>query len=437
MLGLVACAPAVTSPVDTDGAGDTSTVGTDGETVGPSTTVDPSVSDTTGDPLPPSTRAVDVLFVIDNSGTMGAEQGRLATAGAPFIAALDDVGLDWRIGFTTTDNGNPWCGSTSPEAGSLQLSSCLGRTGEFVFNGNPPTDATAEACLQVCNTDTLEILSTTTTLDPNPRPRPWLERAAGMANVEVDPAEAFACAAPQGIAGCGFEAPLESMYKAFLRAENGDEEQYGFLRDEALLVVVIVTDEADCSYNNEYQSIFLPSNEGGDPVFWSDPEASSPTSAVCWNAGVACTGAGTYDECHAENKDTNGNTGVSDDQAVMLPVARYVDYLQSLEDAKRQLDPAQEVLVAVIGGVPIGYEQGVPAVYQDSMDPQEQGDYGIGPACGSAAEPTRAVPAVREREVAEAFVTGEGRNLWSVCEPAYDGALAGVAAMIIEHVAPG
>lgn len=380
----------------------------------------------------PQTRAVDVLFVIDNGRAMGGPQARLAAAGAPLLAGLDQLGLHWRIGFTTTDNGNPTCGSTSPEAGRLQLSSCRAHTGDFVFNGSPPTDATASACTDRCPLDELVVQPTTTAQDDVPSQRLWLE--PGNLPAGVTAAQAFACAAPQGIAGCGFGSPLESGHKALLRAALDDEAQHGFVRDDALLVVVYVTDGVDCSYVNDFQSIFL---EEGAVAFWSDPAASAPTAAVCWNAGVWCSGGpGSYDECHAENRDVEGNVGVSDEQAVLQPVARYRDRLAELEFDKQGIDPAARVLVAVIGGVPPGYDQGTSLVYADASDSAVQLELGIGPGCVQP-DASPVAPPVRLRELAESFAPYDAsRNLWSVCDPSYDDAIAGILAMIEAHVAP-
>src|SRR5262249_50027846 len=84
-------------------------------------------SSSTDTGVQPSGGAVDVLFVVDNSASMGLEQAKLVEAMAGFVEALDEAAIDWRIGVTTTDDGNPWCGATSPEAGKLQASSCRGR----------------------------------------------------------------------------------------------------------------------------------------------------------------------------------------------------------------------------------------------------------------------------------------------------------------------
>ncbi|MBX7079417.1 MAG: VWA domain-containing protein [Nannocystaceae bacterium] len=392
----------------------------------------------------PVSAEVDILFVVDNSGSMGPAQGRLAQAMPTLIAALDDPErpADLRLGFTTTDNGNPWCGATSPEAGKLQLQSCREHASEFVFQGQPPVDATAVACTDVCALDSLTITPTTTAYDPTPRERPWLERTAGVANVDGDLGQAAACAAPQGIAGCGFESHLESMFKALLRVQKSDEPSYGFMRDGAVLALVIVSDEVDCSYVAEQQDIFLPESMGGSTVYWSDPTAAAPTSAVCWNAGVLCEGDGApYDSCASSNKDVAGNVDVGDAAAVLYPISRYVDTVQELENLAATARADAQVLVAGIVGVPPGYESHAAEItYANSPDPAEQIDFGIGPGCtddSALPNPIRARPPVREREFAEAFDVGADRNLHSVCEPSYDGAMTALADAVRDQLPDG
>jgi len=46
---------------------------------------------------------VDILFVIDNSGSMSEEQKRMAESFPNFVQGLDIAGLDYRIGIVTTD----------------------------------------------------------------------------------------------------------------------------------------------------------------------------------------------------------------------------------------------------------------------------------------------------------------------------------------------
>ncbi len=389
---------------------------------------------------------VDILFVIDNSGSMAEEQALLSENFAAFIDVLEDpeVRANYRIGVTTTDAGNPRCPSAQykPEGGKLVLSSCQDRVeqGEFTYNGDDFSFACDDYCGKA-DAD-VKIRPTITAQDPEARPRKWLESIEGQTNVEGfdSMVEAFQCYGPQGVAGCGFESHLESMYLALAAASNRDSQtNYGFLRDQAILSVVVISDEVDCSYNPAAKEIFTTNK-----VFWNDPlTETAPSSAVCWNAGVQCDGEGpTYTDCHAENYDLSGAPGAADDAAVLRPLARYVDFVQTIEDAKRKIDPTQEVLVSMIAGVPVGYEEGgTKLVYEDSDDAEFQANFGIGPGCVlPSGDPmiadSTAVPPVREREFAEAFEVGDKRNLYSICQPSYRDALDAIAAAIRDQIQP-
>ncbi len=379
---------------------------------------------------------VDILFIIDNSGSMGAEQATLSDNFGGFISVLEDptVEANYRLGVTTTDNGNPWCAGTTPEGGALRLSPCTQRLEEFIFQGtDPPTDEQT-ACTDFCTLTDIPISGTETDNDRTPKARPWLENIEGLTNLPdgVSTLEAFQCFGPQGINGCGFESHLESMYKGLRRAEDANEASFDFFRSNAILSIIFVTDEADCSHNNDWQTIFLAE---GNKVFWSDPNAAFPSSAVCWNAGVSCVGGpGTYTECNSEKYDVDKNPGASDAAAVLHPINRYTDLVQTMENGKQSLNPNQEAIVAVIGGVPQGYVDGQDIVYQDTAEPDFQGNYGIGPGCSSAAG--EAVPPVRLREFAEAFEVNGERNLYSVCAVDYTPALNAIATAIADQVKP-
>ena len=377
---------------------------------------------------------VDILFVIDNSGSMGEEQANLGANFPVFIEKLEEETVDanYRIGVTTTDNDNPWCGTSTPEGGKLVLSSCMTRLNDFLFGAN--VDVRDLACDDICNLDAaaLEILPSTTDSDEMNIPRPWLENIEGKKNIPegTEMAEAFACFGPQGVNGCGFESQLESMYLALVRAQSKDEESFGFLRDSAILAVVFVTDEADCSYNKDWSEIF---DQDGKKTFWSDPEAVSPTSAVCWNAGVECTGDPSgYDACNAVNKDVDGNVGVSDAEAVLHPMNRYINLVNGIEEQKKVLNDQQEVIVALIGGVSNEGE----AFYGDAGPTEAQqkfqADFGIGPGCTAPGDVT-AIPPVRLRDMTEAFTPG---NMFSICNPDYSPALQAIADRIVDQIQP-
>ncbi|GAF87238.1 unnamed protein product, partial [marine sediment metagenome] len=278
---------------------------------------------------------------VDNSGSMGGEQTTLALSVDVLVAALEAADADYRIGITTSDSGNPWCpsGATTPEAGNLVLSSCKARINDFISN-NGESDVTDIACNDICTLSPaeLEIQPTTTDFDDTPSQRPWVQNLDGQTNLPpgTDVAQALRCFLPQGINGCGFESQLESMYLALVRSQDLSEANYGFIRSDAVLAVVLVSDEVDCSYNKSFGQIF---EADGNKVFWSDPASPFPTSAVCWNAGVTCTGdPSNYASCDPANKDVDGNQGVDDADAVLHPVSRYVGLLDALEQEKQSLN---------------------------------------------------------------------------------------------------
>ncbi len=390
---------------------------------------------------------VDILFVIDNSGSMAEEQALLSQNFAAFINVLEatDVAANYRIGITTTDAGNPRCPNTTPENGTLVLSSCLDRvaTDEFSYGGEDFSFACSDYCSKTDGD--LNVRATTTQYDNKAAPRKWIERIEGQSNIDgvASNVEAFQCYGPQGLAGCGFESHLESMYKALAKAsDQGSVANYGFLREAAILAIVILTDEADCSYQAAQKDVFV-----GNKVYWNDPNDLQPTSALCWRAGVQCTGVGPYSECHAANWGIAGGgpeIDVPDAEAVLKPVGEYIDFVKTIETSKQNIDANQRILVSMIAGVPVGYDtRAAELVYEDSPDTEYQALFGIGPGCvlasGDPSFPaTTAVPPVREREFVEAFTDPNAarRNLYSICQQDYSGALQSIADQLRDQIKP-
>jgi hypothetical protein len=192
---------------------------------------------------------VDLLFVIDNSNSMAEEQVSLAEQLPSFVRALleppdadRDGEPDWlpvpdlHVGVITTDMGTggfavPTCGN--PDFGDDGVLRTQGRTDIEGCRATYPSFFAYEA-----------------------GGRPVEELAFDVG-----------CVAQAGIGGCGFEQQLEAMLKAlspaaptaytsasyvpptFFRgtAGHGLGANAGFVRDDTLLAVVIVTDEEDCS----------------------------------------------------------------------------------------------------------------------------------------------------------------------------------------------
>lgn len=424
-LGQVGCGPGAGSSQDTDDA-DT---GTDGD---PTSDTD----DETGGEVQPGdavrlaiNRDVDIMLLVDNSASMGEEQGKLAADIGVLVDTLEGAGANYRIGVTTTDNGNPWCSGTTPEGGSLRATSCLSRQSEFVFEGAETIDALNEACASVCDLPDVMLDSTTVDVDVELRPRPWIEGGPLGTNVSgASVSEALACIVPQGIDGCGFEQPLESAHKAVQRSNFEAEDGFGFLRVGAVHGFLVVSDESDCSYTTDEETIFLPD---GDRAFWSDPSAGSPTSAVCWNAGVRCDGRGpSYADCEPADYEAGGSE-TSSDSAVMRPVDRYVDLLQELEDSDNMfaVEP-RDLVFAVLGGVsPDGSIS-----FSDGQDPAWVEGFGIGPGCVSS--DGEAFPPVRMRAVAQEFSVAGEQNLFPICDSSFAYALEAFADQLVDQIVP-
>jgi hypothetical protein len=408
---------------------------------------------------------VDIIFMIDDSGSMAEEQFNLATNFDKFISVLERPGVEanYRIGITTSDNGNPLCPTNvkQPDGGKFKLTTCRARSSHFTFPTVPPVEAFDIACADICPYDEIEILPTVTEQDGNEAPRLWIESIEGVTNIgrarladsgewvdEITTEEAFQCLGPMGIAGCGYEEQLEGVYKAIARARDAGEDQYDFIRPNAILAIVLVSDEADGSINRSVGNIY---DTNGNKVFWQDPDANFPSSTVSWKAGVECLpidGDGLpYDECHAQHYDMERNVVPAERaaaEAVMHPVSRYINQVQSIEDQKQQTNPSQEVLVAGILGVTSDYEFGQEITYRnDPADPQFVEDFGIGAGCvsqivipGLEAFQPKAVPPVRQKDFVEHFAVRSETNIFSVCDDDYSQALEAIAAMIEDQIRP-
>ncbi len=437
LLIALACKPTAPGETETEGSDSSSETGTTSTTSGATETGESVGSDTTAGTTAgpdsstgatmtstttgaPATGGLDILFVVDNSGSMGDVQRQLGAGAGALVDAL--TGVDYRIAVTTTDFGNPRCTPDNfprpANQGRFEITSCRAHLQDFTWDP-VMLDATA-ACTDICAHDSWTISPSAIDADGSVEERFWIESIGGETNIDVPVDEALACLLPQGVNGCGFESQLESMYWALARAGEPGELNYGFLRDGADLLVIIISDEVDCSYVPAQQNIFLDLNNT-----WSWEEgASSPTSAVCWNAGVDCDGVapGPYISCDAVDKNINGSAPADDGDAVLHPLGKYSTYLQDLELEK--LEGA--VHFAAIVGVPDGYAAGeAELVYMDSLDQADQIAFGIGPGCVAGEVTGR--PPVRMRELAEEV---GGPGLYSVCKADLGSALAAMVQAI-------
>ncbi len=153
----------------------------------------------------------DFLFVIDNSGSMREHQRQLTENFPVFIDGIHEVvdrGVDIHLGVVTTDRyaGNH---GDCHELGSL------------VTRTTGPDSSTS-----VCG--------------PFAEGRPYMTSADDLPR-------AFACAAHVGTAGDSIEQPLAAALGAIDPRSAAAKCNSGFLRDDALLSIVALSDENDQS----------------------------------------------------------------------------------------------------------------------------------------------------------------------------------------------
>lgn len=209
-LALAACGPSASQSDDV--ADDSSGDDNPGDDSGDDSSGDDSV------PFPDAAQCtkMDVLFVIDNSGSMAEEQANLAANFPTFIQVLEESGLDYRVGVTST--GRDYSYEMETPFGNIPSSQDGGDNGALIHPAS-------------CG-----------------MPRAWIEKT------DPNPAALFACAANLGTGGPSDEMPLGAMRDA-LEDRMSDGTNAGFLRPDALLAIVMLTDEEDCSYE---QFVTLP-----------------------------------------------------------------------------------------------------------------------------------------------------------------------------------
>lgn len=191
---------------------------------------------------------VDFLFVIDNSASMADEQLNLSTSFPGFIEAIRSSvqAQDYQILILDTDDyDKEKCDVT------------CGITGEC--NDRPCAEVLPPNCNGVLGAGRVE--------DQLGMPCPI--QGAQRFLVDGQPAlgDTFSCLAQVGTDGSPSERPMQAMVEAVSPALNAPGAcNAGFIRDDAILVVTIITDEEDG--HNDMQDA-LPGSLG-EPSDWRD-----------------------------------------------------------------------------------------------------------------------------------------------------------------------
>jgi hypothetical protein len=346
--------------------------------------------------------------MVDDSSSMETSQANLAANFSTFMNVLKNLpgGLpDVHIAVVTSDMG----------AADGSISGCAGNGDDGVFQFAPRGSCTD------------------TTLAPGAT----FIASTGGANPQTDFTDpditnVFKCIAQVGAAGCGFEHQLASVARA-LGADGSPAppENQGFLRADATLAIILLTNEDDCSApvnsvlyetavnTNLASQVGPPSNfrcnEFGHLCSQSGGALAPPgrLSPVPWDLTTTVS----YDGCVS-----------AEGQGLLTPVGNegYAGMIKRLK-----ADPASQILVAAIAGPTTPY-----VVRWNDAPTVDIGPWPfVAHSCGGSEDPSGfADPAVRIQQFTIEF--GSNGLVYPFCSTDYAPALSGMASALVALVRP-
>ncbi|MBI4510353.1 MAG: hypothetical protein HY698_12020 [Deltaproteobacteria bacterium] len=328
-------------------------------------------------------RDLDILFVIDNSVSMGDEHESLIRNFPEFMRYLEDDrqivgGLpNVHIGVVSSDVG---IGKGNPNYCSDRPGRRPGRGDDGVLQNTMRTSGVVPSCPQIDGTFIEDVADASA---PDGRRRNY--RNGSLANT-------FACMANLGTEGCFLEQHLEAMKRAL--APQYNPENTGFLRKNAFLAVIILADEDDCSAKHEV-------------VFDMDKVNDHELGFRCYEYGVECNGrrlpysSGSYSQCTPIGA-TSGERGenASEDTAsqnYLYDPRYYANWLKALKS-----DPSLIMVAGIIG----------PATRLDIQEDLRYGHYADN-TCPPSGD-SFAAPAIRLQSFLNEFGSDKSPSI-SIC----------------------
>jgi hypothetical protein len=347
-------------------------------------------------------RKIDIVFAIDDSTSMAPSQANIVKNLPAFMDVLKNLpgGLpDLHIAVVSQDLG----------AGDGEIVGCDANGGDKgVFHYSPTGSCTATN------------LQSGATYISAP--------IGGNPNFTGDITSVFQCIAELGDQGCGFEHQIASVVRSLGADGSGPpQENQGFLRPEAYLAIVFLTNEDDCSAPQ------------GSPVFTVSTQLNSmygPTgNFICNEWGHLCSSNGgpmmkpsRFSPNPADLTTTvpYDNCVSAEGQGLLTPVGTMAQGIKALKT-----DPASQILVAAITGPaqPYVVQWAAPPVADSGPWPFIQH------SCGSSNDPAGfADPGVRMQQFVEEF--GGNGLIYPFCSTNYAPALQTIAQKLSALIGP-
>jgi hypothetical protein len=361
---------------------------------------------------------LDILFMIDNSSSMTSMQQKLLAQLPNFMNVLEGLPMkpNLHVAVISSDLGAP----------SDTNIGCTASGDQGKFYSQPEGSCTG----------------TTITMGDT-----YISDVDGVANFTDPIATVFQCIGLTGENGCGFEHQLASIDRALGSDGNGPppSTNNGFLRDEAYLGIVMLTNEDDCSatsnttiYSLNDQPQSITNSDGpianyrcnGGPRgghLCQDPNSSNPTAYATpplTPPGDATTGTPPILQLAGCEDNESGSSA-------LIPVSQFVSDIKSLKP-----DPDNQILVGEIIAPAkpygVGWFPGMPTSGASELWPS------VLHSCGTADDPyvnpdpsaqtvtdmSFGDPGVRETQFANAFMDSV---VFSICDADYTQSMTEIA----------
>jgi hypothetical protein len=317
-------------------------------------------------------RDVDLLFVIDNSGSTDNKQANFIRNFPAFITALNDIqgGLpNVRIAVVSSDLGS---------GGVMTSNMCNG-------HGQGAAFITTSVGGMPCGITTAEQWITPNNVPPG------------------QIAAVFQCMANRGSQGCGYEHQLQAANQALHPRPDWNPMNEGFLRPDAYLAIIFLTDEDDCSGPDNAADFF----GGASPAGFIDNSRCAAAGHICNNVPVMPATLGMpFDQpltvCAANPMPTG-----------LFPVQQIVNDVLALKPGH----PEKFIVAAIAGWPPPGQEAN--ARYRLTGTPSA-----IAQVCTQAGGGT---PALRIKAFLDSF---KNNTLQTVCQDNFAGALTTIGTLV-------
>jgi hypothetical protein len=338
-------------------------------------------------------RNVDLLFLIDDSSSMKLSQDNLRRNFPIFMTALKNLpgGLpNVHIAIASSDMG----------AGDGTISGCdvTGGGKGGIFQYAPRGDCTSTGLADGAT---------------------FISDVNGVRNYTGNLEDVFTCMAALGQDGCGFE----HQFAAITRALGADGqaapfENQGFLRSDAYLAIVMITNEDDCSAS---PGVALFDQTLNTTI---DSQLGPPQGFRCNEFGHVCDGV--HPDRHAPNDDINATrtyaSCVSAEDGWLRNVADIAAGIKKLKT-----EPDNQIVFAAISGPSTPYTVHWKKAQWNDTSPWPEISHSCMATDGSYADPSP-----RISQLVHEF--GANGLQMDICGGEFAGALSRIADKIGDHI---